>query len=142
MVYMYNTVSEVIHSFDLPSYAAAYSKDMIHFTRLSRYCIVNAINVIDTTRRSRTYEFRLVKYYWKGFSIVFPELAVSKFDCEKEYAFGDMNVAFGEAPSATTRKGRNRIILIAAFRCLLSKLGMGSCLTFHLQPYASMRGSE
>jgi len=100
MFRLYNNVSEVIHSFDLQSSAVAYSGNQIHFTKLSEYCIANAINVIDTTRRSKTYEFRLHKYFNKGFSIVFPEFDVKRLEYNKEYYFGDLVVSFLSNESA------------------------------------------
>ncbi len=75
---LYNTMSEILHGFDLGSSAVGFDGSKVYFTTLSKYCYNNMINIYDGTRRSTTYEYRLKKYCNRGFSIVMPEFDISK----------------------------------------------------------------
>jgi hypothetical protein len=75
---LYNTMSEVLHGFDLGSSAVGFDGKNVYFTSLSKFCYENMINIYDGTRRSTTYESRLQKYFHQGFKIVLPNLDISK----------------------------------------------------------------
>lgn len=79
---LYETKSEILHGFDLGSSAVGYDGINVLFTSLSKFCYENRINVFDHTRRSTTYEQRLVKYLGKGFDIVLPNMDISKLRTE------------------------------------------------------------
>ncbi|KAL0222515.1 hypothetical protein RCL1_002369 [Eukaryota sp. TZLM3-RCL] len=75
---LYNSISEIIHGFDIGSSAVAFNGNEVYLTSLSKLSYMYKINVVDTTRRSTTYERRLRKYFDRGFAIVFPNLDITK----------------------------------------------------------------
>lgn len=75
---LYNTASEIIHGFDLGSSAVGFDGNDVIFTTLSKFCYENMVNIFDGTRRSTTYEYRLIKYFDHGFNIILPNLNISK----------------------------------------------------------------
>ena len=82
---LYKSKSEILHGFDLGSCAVGFDGDEVLFTSLSRFSYTYGVNVIDTTRRSTSYEWRLSKYLSRGFGIVFPQLDL---DTVKQIYFG------------------------------------------------------
>lgn len=81
---LYKTISEILHGFDLGSSAVGFDGKQVYFTTLGMFCNGSRVNVVDTTRRSTTYERRLEKYWNRGFSIVVPYLDVSKLPIPTE----------------------------------------------------------
>jgi len=75
---LYCTISEILHGFDLGSSAVGYDGDNVYFTSLGKFCHEHSCNIIDTTRRSTTYEYRLAKYFGRGFNIVLPKFDITK----------------------------------------------------------------
>jgi hypothetical protein len=73
---LYSSVSEVLHGFDLGSSAVGFDGKHTYFTTLSKFSYENMVNIIDTTRRSTSYEYRLIKYFNYGFDIVIPNLDI------------------------------------------------------------------
>jgi len=80
---LYKTKSEILHGFDLGSSSVGYDGKQVYLTTLGKFCYEHTCNIIDTTRRSTTYEYRLEKYFNRGFNIVFPKLDIKKL--RKEY---------------------------------------------------------
>lgn len=74
----YTSISEVLHGFDLGSSAVGFDGNEIYFTSLGKFAYEYGCNIVDTTRRSTTYEKRLNKYYERGFSIIMPNLDITK----------------------------------------------------------------
>ena len=75
---LYNTISEILHGFDLGSSSVGFDGTLVYFTSLSKFCFENMVNILDSTRRSTTYEVRLVKYFEQGFNIILPNLDMTK----------------------------------------------------------------
>jgi len=75
---LYKTKSEILHGFDLGSSAIGFDGKQVFFTTLGKFCYEHSCNIIDTTRRSTTYEYRLEKYFDRGFNIVLPKLDIAK----------------------------------------------------------------
>jgi len=75
---LYTTKSEILHGFDMGSSAVGFDGQQVYFTGLGKLAYECQCNVVDTTRRSNTYENRLQKYYERGFKIVLPHLDMSK----------------------------------------------------------------
>lgn len=75
---LYNSISEILHGFDLGSSAVGYDGENIYMTSLGKFCHEHSCNIVDTTRRSTTYEQRLKKYFERGFNIVLPKLDINK----------------------------------------------------------------
>jgi hypothetical protein len=72
----YSSISEVLHGFDLGSSAVGYDGHTVYFTSLGKFSYEMMCNIIDTTRRSLTYERRLEKYFNRGFDIILPNLSM------------------------------------------------------------------
>lgn len=92
----YSSKSEIIHGFDLGSSAVGFDGDDIYFTSLSKFAYETGCNIIDTMRRSKSYEHRLQKYFRREFDIIMPEFDITKLDKYRydTYRISDM----GELP--------------------------------------------
>jgi hypothetical protein len=75
---LYQTKSEILHGFDLGSSAVGFDGKNVWFTTLSKFSYEYSCNIIDSTRRSTTYERRLIKYLRRGFMIVMPEFDINQ----------------------------------------------------------------
>lgn len=75
---LYSSISEILHGFDMGSSAVGFDGQKVYFTSLSKFSYENNCNIIDTTRRSSTYEKRLNKYLNRGFDILMPDFDMSK----------------------------------------------------------------
>lgn len=73
---LYRSISEMLHGFDLGSSAVGFDGNQVYFTSLSRFSYEYGLNIIDTSRRSTSYEYRLAKYLQRGFNIVIPQLRI------------------------------------------------------------------
>lgn len=80
---LYKTVSEILHSFDLGSIAVGFNGHNVYLTTLSKFCYENSCNIIDISRRSINYEYRLEKYFKRGFNIVLPDF--DKYKLRTDY---------------------------------------------------------
>ncbi len=75
---IYKSPSEIIHGFDLGSSAVGFDGSNLYFTSLSKFAYEYGCNIVDTTRRSTTYERRLIKYFDRGFEIILPRFNIKK----------------------------------------------------------------
>ncbi len=75
---LYNTVSEILHGFDISASGVGFNGNDVYFTSLSKFAYEYRCNIVDVTRRSPTYEDRLMKYFARGFNIVFPDMDINK----------------------------------------------------------------
>lgn len=73
---IYSSISEILHGFDLPSSAVGFDGEKLYFTANSKFAYEYGLNYVDTTRRSTTYEWRINKYFNRGFDLVLPNLRV------------------------------------------------------------------
>lgn len=73
---LYSSKSEILHGFDLGSSAVGFDGQQVYFTSLSKFAYEYGLNIVDTTRRSTSYEVRLSKYMKRGFNLVIPQLDV------------------------------------------------------------------
>jgi len=74
----YQSISEILHGFDIGSSAVGYDGSQVWFSSLGRFAYEYGCNIVDVTRRSPTYEIRLVKYFSRGFHLILPHFDVSK----------------------------------------------------------------
>lgn len=79
---LYQDKTEILYSFDLGSSCVGFDGSSLWFTILGKYSYVNKCNIIDTYKRNNIYEGRILKYYNKGFSIIFPFLNLTKLILE------------------------------------------------------------
>lgn len=77
----YNSINQILYGFDIGASQIGFScigVQKFHFTVLSKFALETQYNVVDTTRRSLSYEWRLEKYnFHKNFGIIFPFLKYS-----------------------------------------------------------------
>jgi hypothetical protein len=77
---MFNNPSQVLHSFDFGASKVGIVKQdnilKVVTTQLGRFCLENRINIVDHHANSNTYNQRLVKYFKRGFSVVFKDLDI------------------------------------------------------------------
>jgi len=59
---VYPSIDQVIGGFDLGAAMVAWDGQTLLTTELGAYCAFGSLNIIDTSRRSTSYEHRLVKY--------------------------------------------------------------------------------
>lgn len=82
---LYKTKSEILHSFDMGSSCVGFDGNDILFTTLSKFSYEYDCNIVDNTRRSTTYEKRLIKYFKRGFKIIMPDFNIDALKFHKTY---------------------------------------------------------
>jgi hypothetical protein len=88
---LYKSISEILHGFDLGSSAVGYDGNQLYFTTLGRFSYEYFANIVDPSRRSTTYERRLMKYYGRGFDIILPYLDINKLSTSYlKYGMGEV----------------------------------------------------
>lgn len=92
----YNSISEILHSFDNGSSAIGFDGQRLYVTELGHLAMKYGFNVVDLTKRNLTYERRLVKYFNRGFSIMMPNLDISKLTSLNKIVFGNMYIDIKE----------------------------------------------
>lgn len=86
----FDTICRILHSFDLGSCKIGIYWENDQFklvtTQLGLFCLQHRINIIDPRYHSDTYPSRLLKYFDRGYSIVFPKLKLTKksFNADKQ----------------------------------------------------------
>ncbi len=86
----YNCISEILHVFDIGSCSIGFDGHQLYVTEIGHLAMTMKINVIDLTKRSATYEKRLVKYFDRGFSIVLPNFKISELAELKRVILGEL----------------------------------------------------
>lgn len=71
---LYPNISSIIGGFDISACMMAYDGIDLYTTPLGAWSIKNNSIIVDTKRRSTSYEHRLRKYNKRGFNILFPGL--------------------------------------------------------------------
>jgi len=71
---IYPDMSSIIGGFDLSVCMVAYDGKQIYATPLGAWSVKNLSIIVDTKRRSTSFEYRLQKYN-KGFQIIFPGIS-------------------------------------------------------------------
>lgn len=69
---LYKSIDEILYGFDLGSCAVGYNGSNILFSLMGKFSFANKCNIVDHSRRSTTYEYRLSKYFTRGFDIIVP----------------------------------------------------------------------
>ncbi len=71
---LYNTISEILHGFDLGSCAVGFDGTTVFLTTLGKFCYEHMCNIVDVSKKSESYEARLEKYFSRGFNIILSKL--------------------------------------------------------------------
>lgn len=80
---LYKSPAEILLGFDVDSCCIGFDGKQVWVTPRSQRAINKRYNLINTTRRSTTYEYRLWKYSKRGFGVCIPSLDGSKVDVKK-----------------------------------------------------------
>ncbi len=72
----YSTDGEVIHGFDMGSCAMLWTGHQIVMTGLGKLALERGVNILNLQARRGSYEYRLGKYFSRGFDLVLPDLNV------------------------------------------------------------------
>lgn len=67
----YTNLAEIVYGFDMGSSGICYNGEL-YFSLLGKFAYATDLNIVDHNKRSTTYEYRLMKYFYRGFGIVFP----------------------------------------------------------------------
>ena len=80
---LHNSISEILHGFDLASSCVGFdlASQEFYFTSLSKFSYKYILNVVDVERISPSFEYRLHKYFERGFGIILPNF---KFTAEEK----------------------------------------------------------
>jgi hypothetical protein len=90
---IYPNLSSIIGGFDISVCMVAYDGNNIYATPLGAWSIQNTAIIIDTKRRSTSFEYRLRKYQKYGFRLLFPGLSkniIDKFVDNEKCIYDDM----------------------------------------------------
>lgn len=108
---LYKSKSEILHGFDLGPSAVGFDGTTVFLTALGKLSYENRIIVVDTTRRSTTYEYRIQKYFKRGFELVLPELNIASLPTEyHKYKVAEV-CEFPFLPFSYTAITGNKIVL-------------------------------
>lgn len=100
---LYTSKSEILHGFDIGSSAVGFDGRNVYFTALSRFSYEFMCNIVDTTRRSTTYERRLQKYWDRRFDLILPDFDMSRvrtdylpYSCSEMVIMPHLTVSYRE----------------------------------------------
>ncbi|RIA83139.1 hypothetical protein C1645_699703 [Glomus cerebriforme] len=89
---LYNSPSEILTGFDVDCCSVGYDGENVWALPRAHQAIIKQRNIVDLTRRSPSYEIRLIKYAERGFEIKVPSLERSRIDPTiYEKSFGKLN---------------------------------------------------
>lgn len=75
----YETPSQVLHGFDIGSCQVGIWNDRVITTTLGKFALEYQMNIFDLSRRSTSYEYRILyKYAGRDYGVIFPELDIQK----------------------------------------------------------------
>jgi len=91
---LYKSINEILYSFDIGASSVGFDGKHLYMTHLSKLCYELNCNIVDTTKLSPSYEYRLVKYAKrKNFNIIFPYLNIKKVD-KKTLEIHDIKIEY------------------------------------------------
>ena len=104
--------SEVLHGFDMGPSAVGFDGTNVWFTGLGQFSYEYGVNLIDVSRRSPTFESRLLKYLGRKFTLVAPHLNTATLRDSKNLKYGISDVAdLAQMPFSFSAVEGNRIRL-------------------------------
>jgi hypothetical protein len=85
---LYKSIAEILGGFDISSCPIAFDGKRIIFIEKSRFTATTGYIIVDTRRRSTTFEARLIKYFKRGFGFILPYFDINKIKNERIYLHG------------------------------------------------------
>ncbi|KAF8187448.1 hypothetical protein BJ912DRAFT_969815 [Pholiota molesta] len=101
---LYQSPTEILVGFDIDSSSVCFDGKHVWATPRSMASILTQINTVDMTRRSPSYEIRLVKYARRGWEISYPALRR-----------GDLNLMLYNQDLAFMPTGLARLLVLEKF---------------------------
>lgn len=83
-----NTIEKIFNDFDMNPCRVAYDGKITHFTNGSEMAYRYMINIINESNYSEMFDHRVSKYFIYGFSVILPELDITKVRLNR-----DLNIA-------------------------------------------------
>jgi hypothetical protein len=71
---LYQSVSEVLHGFDLGASKVADDGERLYLTSEGRFAYEHGLNIVNPAVRRASYEHRLRKYWERGFGLALPDM--------------------------------------------------------------------
>ena len=77
---IYSSPSEIIHGFDIDSSCILFdiNSNSFYTTKRGYYSLTNKTNIINFNKLSPSYEYRLIKYFKRGYNIYIPQIRYFK----------------------------------------------------------------
>lgn len=92
---IYPNINSILGGFDISACMVAYDGKELYATPLGAWSLKHKYIIADTKRRSTSYEYRLIKYYNRKFSLLFPgltyDLVVDKLTQDKNIIYNKIN---------------------------------------------------
>ena len=120
---IYPDISSIIGGFDLSVCMVAYDGEEIYTTPLGAWSIKNCAIIIDTKRRSTSFEYRLRKYYKLGFTLIFPGMSNKSMQNFCRDYLKVYNIKSSENLCSNIQKEQN---IFPYFKLTLSRLNLPS----------------
>ncbi|KAJ3094862.1 Protein mono-ADP-ribosyltransferase parp4 [Phlyctochytrium planicorne] len=86
---LYKSPAEVLMGFDIDSCCFGYDGKTVYALPRGMRAMTRRYNLVDMTRRSASYEYRLFKYAKRGFAIAVPYVHPDKIKQRHEMTFGE-----------------------------------------------------
>ena len=86
---IYPDISSIIGGFDISACMIAYDGEELYTTPLGAWALKHRSIIVDTKRRSTSFEYRLIKYHNYGFELIFPGLSSDVRNYFKEEVGGE-----------------------------------------------------
>lgn len=80
MLRLYQSPAEILAGFDIDAPCCAYDGNRVWANPRAIVAMMRQCNTVDVTRRSPSYEIRLIKYSQRAFEIYVPTLRRSEID--------------------------------------------------------------
>jgi len=74
----YKTIKDILYNFDMYPCQITYDGEITYFTEKSEMALKYMVNIINEENYSELFDYRVSKYFIYGFSIVLPELDMTK----------------------------------------------------------------
>lgn len=91
----YSALAEVLHGFDNGACAVAFDGLTCWLSELGLFAAASRLNVVSLVARRGSYEFRLAKYFYRGYGLVLPDLDAEAFAAA---GFGGLKLIRFEKP--------------------------------------------
>ncbi|KAJ3100529.1 Protein mono-ADP-ribosyltransferase parp4 [Phlyctochytrium planicorne] len=86
---LYKSPAEILMGFDIDSCCFGYNGTHVYALPRGLRALTRRYNLVDMTRRSASYEYRLFKYAKRGFAIKIPHVHPDKIKQRGQKTFGD-----------------------------------------------------